>query len=136
MSRAPTGVEFYSGDSETFTWDQTTGRMTGWDSSVGSQQQIGTLTWNANGTLQSLQIKDTANNPNTQTCTYGYDDLARLKSGVCSGSLKSLGASLQLRRLRQHHQDRPFGLYRHRVRSLGLFEQSSVWFGVLLRRRG
>ena len=36
-------VHFYSNDSETFTWDQTTGHMNSWDSTVGTQQQMGTL---------------------------------------------------------------------------------------------
>ena len=51
--------------------------------SPNTKQQIGTLTWNANGTLQILQINDTANTPNTQTCTYGYDDLERVASATC-----------------------------------------------------
>jgi len=59
--------------------------MKTWTSTAGSKQQIGTLTWNANGTLQSLQINDTANSANTQTCTNLYDDLGRLSSNSCAG---------------------------------------------------
>ena len=59
--------------------------MTQWSSTAGSKQQVGTLTWNANGTLQSLQINDTANPTNTQTCTNLYDDLGRLSSNSCAG---------------------------------------------------
>ncbi len=61
--------------------------MTGWGSTVGSKQQIGTLNWNTNGTLQSQQINDQANSTNNQTCTYTYDDLGRASSGLCDGSL-------------------------------------------------
>jgi hypothetical protein len=43
----PNNVHFYSGDSESFNWDQTTGHMNSWSSYVGSLQQIGNLTWNA-----------------------------------------------------------------------------------------
>jgi RHS repeat-associated protein len=45
--------------------------------------QAGTLTWNANGTLQQLKITDQINNVNGQTCTYGYDDLIRIGSANC-----------------------------------------------------
>ena len=43
----------------------------------------GTLTWNANGTLNNLQINDNANAGNVQNCGYAYDDLARLASVSC-----------------------------------------------------
>jgi hypothetical protein len=48
----------------------------------------GTLTWNANGTLQQLGITDPFNSSNQQTCSYAYDDLARLASANC-GSIWS-----------------------------------------------
>src|SRR5208337_4111720 len=41
------------------------------------------LTWNANGTLQQMAIADNFNQSNAQTCSYGYDDLARLLSANC-----------------------------------------------------
>lgn len=57
------------------------------------QSVVGNLTWNANGTLQKLDIIDPFNAANTQTCKYGdpsanppvagYDDLGRLISGNC-----------------------------------------------------
>ena len=79
----PNQLQFYSGDSESFGWDANTGRMTSWTSTVGSLQQAGSLTWNANGTLQTMQINDSANTGNTQTCNYVYDDLTRLSSAGC-----------------------------------------------------
>jgi RHS repeat-associated protein len=58
--------------------------MTGWTSTAGSNQQTGTLTWNANGTLRQLGTNDTYNsNNNNNTCLYGYDDLVRLLSANC-----------------------------------------------------
>ena len=72
--------------SESFKYDANSGRMTQWASTVGSDQQIGSPTWNANGTLQSMQINDNANNANTQNCAYTYDDLARLHSVNCGAN--------------------------------------------------
>jgi hypothetical protein len=74
--------------SEGFTYDSNTNRMTqwssgAWNSGQGDNTQIGTLTWNANGTLQKLVISDTYNSSNGQTCTYGYDDLARVTKAYC-----------------------------------------------------
>ena len=69
-----------STDTEGFTWDPNTGRIATWSSSVGTGQQTGTLGWNANGTLGSLNINDSGN---IQNCAYTYDDLARLSSANC-----------------------------------------------------
>ena len=46
----------------------------------------GNLTWNANGTLAKLAITDPFNSVDTQTCTFGYDDLARVKSANCGSA--------------------------------------------------
>ena len=79
-----TSIVFPS-SSETFSYDPNSGRMTQWQSkNSGSGNQTGTLTWNANGTLQELAISDNFNSANAQTCSYGYDDLARLLSANCS----------------------------------------------------
>ena len=45
--------------------------------------QTGRLTWNNNGTLGQLQINDNPDPANAQTCTYAYDDLARIMSVRC-----------------------------------------------------
>src|SRR5664279_5552987 len=63
--------------------DGNSGRMTQWASTAGSNKQTGFLTWNPNGTLQTLAINEVPNSINTQTCNYGYEDLARLTSTNC-----------------------------------------------------
>lgn len=74
-----------AGGTESFTYDPNSGRMQTWTSTAtaGNKQQVGTLNWNPNGTLQQLVIADTANPLNNQTCNYGYDDLMRLQSAHC-----------------------------------------------------
>lgn len=81
----PTIVTFASLDSDSFTYDPNTFRMTQYKYTVGATPKtvVGNLTWNANGTLGSLGITDAFNAANTQNCTYSYDDLARLASGNC-----------------------------------------------------
>ena len=75
------------GGVESFQYDPNSGRMTNWTSDAGSNQQVGSLYWNANGTLQQLQINDTANLANTQTCAYTYDDLMRVASVKCGNGM-------------------------------------------------
>ena len=77
-----------TGDSESFQYDGNSGRMTQWSSIAGSNTQTGTLTWNANATLQRLVISDTYNSANSQTCNYSYDDVVRLVGANC-GSIAS-----------------------------------------------
>jgi RHS repeat-associated protein len=60
--------------------------MTQWQSTPAIGTQTGNLYWNANGTLQSLQINDSASPQNTQNCSYIYDDVARLKSANCGST--------------------------------------------------
>ena len=81
----PLSILPWAGGTETFTYDNNSGQMKTWTSTAtaGSKQQVGTLNWNANGTLQQLVIADTANPGNNQTCNYGYDDLMRLTSAHC-----------------------------------------------------
>jgi hypothetical protein len=49
----------------------------------GTQSVVGNLGWNANGTLASLGITDPFNTGDTQSCTYGYDDLVRVTKSNC-----------------------------------------------------
>lgn len=74
-----------TGDSDTFSFDFNTGRLTSYVFSMGAtpQTQTGTLTWNVNGTLQQLQTSDQINAANSQTCGFGYDDLIRITSANC-----------------------------------------------------
>lgn len=81
----PTQLTFPSGDSDSFTYDSNTNRMTQYKYTVNGQSVIGNLTWNANGTLGSLSITDPFNSNDAQSCTYTHDDLARLSSVSCSG---------------------------------------------------
>ena len=79
----PTAVNFGSSDSDAFSFDSNTGRMTQYQAKVGSYSMTGALTWNWNGSLYTLGITDTYTSTNNQTCTYQHDDLARLSSADC-----------------------------------------------------
>ncbi len=79
----PTIVTFASLDSDSFTYDPNTGRMTQYQFNVNGQSVTGALTWNANGTLQKLNITDPFNAANTQNCSYSHDDLVRIASANC-----------------------------------------------------
>lgn len=81
---ALTGVTFGSADSDSFSYDPNTGRMTGYTFSVNSQTDVGALIWNTNGTLNQLKITDQiTGTSDSQTCNYLYDDLQRLSSSNC-----------------------------------------------------
>jgi len=49
---------------------------------------VGSLGWNANGTLTSLGITDQIHSANSQTCSYGYDDLQRNATFNCGSSIQ------------------------------------------------
>ena len=72
-------------DSDVYSYDANTGRMSQFKFIVGATPQslTGTLGWNTNGTLGSLGITDQLNSSNTQNCSYVHDDLARVKSVNC-----------------------------------------------------
>ena len=76
-------VTLGSGDTQNYSYDLNTGRMTRYAATVGSTTISGALTWNANGTLASNNISDGYNNADTQNCTYTYDDFARASSVNC-----------------------------------------------------
>lgn len=78
-----TTVTFGSGDADVFSYDANTSRMTQYKFNINGQSDSGTLTWNANSTLQKLVISDAFNSTDSQTCTYGYDDIVRLASANC-----------------------------------------------------
>ncbi len=79
----PTAVNLGSSDSDAFSFDANTGRMTQYKANVGSYSMTGALTWNPNGSLYTLGITDTNQAANNQTCTYQRDDLARLSNADC-----------------------------------------------------
>jgi hypothetical protein len=56
-----TQVTYGSGDSDSFTPDSNTGRMTQYQLKMGALSDTGSLTWNPIGTLRSLAITDGLN---------------------------------------------------------------------------
>jgi RHS repeat-associated protein len=81
----PTSVALGSGDRDAYGYDPNTGRMSSYQFAVGAtpKYETGTLNWNPNGTLGSLAVTDQPYTADAQSCTYGYDDLARLKNASC-----------------------------------------------------
>jgi RHS repeat-associated protein len=80
----PTAVTFGSLDNDAFTYDPNTFRLTKYQFNVNSQPYSGVLTWNANGSLNGLNITDPFNSADTQTCSYQHDDLIRIANVNCS----------------------------------------------------
>ena len=75
-----------SGDTDAYTWDPNTNRMTQYQFTVNSTSLTGALGWNANSTLQTQNITNGFNSAGTQNCTYGYDDLTRVTSANCASA--------------------------------------------------
>jgi hypothetical protein len=83
----PTSVLIGSaGDSDSYTYDYNE-RMKSYTFSVNGTTDVGTLTWNANGTLQKLAIVDGFNSGGSQTCTFTYDDIVRILTDNCGNSI-------------------------------------------------
>lgn len=80
----PTQLNFGSGDSDSYSYDPNTNRMTKYQFNVNGQSFVGMLTWNANGSLASQQITDPFNAADNQNCTYQHDDLSRILSVGCT----------------------------------------------------
>lgn len=78
-----TQVSLGSSDSDSFTYDPNTNRMTKYTFTVNSQSLVGTLTWNSIGTLEMLAITDPFYGAGNQTCGYTHDDLSRIASANC-----------------------------------------------------
>jgi len=79
----PTAANIGAGtDKDTYSYNAL-GEMSQHQFFVGSQNNKGVLNWNANGSLGSLQITDGFNSADTQTCQFGYDDVARLTGDKC-----------------------------------------------------
>ena len=73
-----------SGDAENFSYNPSTGRITGFQMVVNGAADTGTLTWNSNATLGQMAISDgISDSTDSETCNYGYDDLARQSSVNC-----------------------------------------------------
>jgi len=78
-----TGITFGSSDSDSFTYNPNTGRMTEYTFNVGGASMTGALTWNAVGTLHGLTITDPFYAGGNQTCSYLHDDLIRVAAVDC-----------------------------------------------------
>jgi RHS repeat-associated protein len=96
-SSANTTVTFGNNDTDVYGFDSTTGRMNSFQFNVGATTKslTGTVGWNANGTLGSLGIVDQLNAPNSQNCTYAYDDLGRLAGKNSNGYSVDCGSNWQ-----------------------------------------
>jgi len=82
----PTQVNFASGDNDSFAYDPNTSRMTQYKFNVNGSSLTGVLGWNSDGTLATQNITDAFNSANTQNCSYGYDDVARLTGANCGSA--------------------------------------------------
>jgi RHS repeat-associated protein len=76
-------VTLGSNDSDVFNFDPNTFRLNKYQFNIGSQAVTGTLGWNANGSLGSLNITDPFSSANTQNCSYAADDLSRISQVNC-----------------------------------------------------
>jgi RHS repeat-associated protein len=80
----PTTINIGSStDEDIYGYSATTGNPSSYQFTVGSASNTGTLNWNTNETLGSLVIADGFNSADNETCTYIYDDVARLTSDQC-----------------------------------------------------
>src|SRR5260370_19243524 len=79
-----TGITLGSNDSDSFTYDNNTGRMTQYNYTLNGSSEITKLTSNANGSLKTLAITDPFNAGDAQTCNYSYDDLSRITPANCA----------------------------------------------------
>ncbi|MGB8524846.1 MAG: hypothetical protein WCD43_17925 [Candidatus Acidiferrales bacterium] len=86
VASEPTQVTLGSSDSDSFTYDPNTNRMTQYEFTVDAQSVIGKLTWNPIGTLETLAITDPFYGAGNQTCTYSHDDVSRIASANCGSS--------------------------------------------------
>jgi RHS repeat-associated protein len=84
----PTQITYTTSDTDSYTYDPNTGRMTQYKFTIGATPQsvTGNLTWNPNWTLSQLAITDPFNAANAQTCNYSHDDLVRIASANCGSA--------------------------------------------------
>jgi RHS repeat-associated protein len=79
----PTQVNLGSSDSDSFTYDPNSNRMTKYTFAVNGQSVVGSLTWNPIGTLETLGVTDPFYSGGNQTCNYTHDDVSRIASANC-----------------------------------------------------
>jgi RHS repeat-associated protein len=96
LTQVTYGTTGGAGDSDNFSYDLNTSRMNQYTFTVNNQSVIGVPSWNPNGTLGKLQIKqDPFNSANVQTCTYMYDDFVRIGGKDANGYSVDCGAAWQ-----------------------------------------
>jgi RHS repeat-associated protein len=88
VASQPTQITLGSSDSDAYSYDPNTNRVTQYQFNVNGQSVVGALTWSPIGTLESLNITDPFNSANAQNCSYTHDDLVRIASANC-GSIWS-----------------------------------------------
>jgi RHS repeat-associated protein len=94
--RALTGVTYGSSDSDSFGYDPNTGRPTGYVFNVNGATDSGSLSWNTNGTLASLNINDDIPGTNdSESCSLNYDDLGRVGGQDANGYSLDCGSKWQ-----------------------------------------
>jgi RHS repeat-associated protein len=84
-----TSISYGNGDSDSFGFDSGTNRPTSllYTITGNSPFTVTTnLTWNANWSLQQMQIIDTNDSSKNQICTYSADDLRRIASVNCGSN--------------------------------------------------
>jgi RHS repeat-associated protein len=79
----PTQINLGSSDSDAYTFDPNSNRMTKYTFAVNGQSVVGTVTWNAIGTLETLAVTDPFYSGGNQTCNYTHDDVSRIGSANC-----------------------------------------------------
>jgi YD repeat-containing protein len=78
-----TSVTFGSNDVASFSYVNVGQAMSKYQETINGTATFGSLTWNTNGSLKKLAITDPFNTPDSHTCTYVYDDSARVSSATC-----------------------------------------------------
>jgi RHS repeat-associated protein len=79
----PTQVNLGSSDSDSYTFDPNSNRMTQYKFSVNGESVVGSLTWNPIGTLETLGVTDPFYGGGNETCSYTHDDMSRIASANC-----------------------------------------------------
>jgi RHS repeat-associated protein len=88
-SSSATAITYGNGDSDSYTPDPNTGRVTGFTNAVtgtSAFNDTGTLGWNANGSLHSFGWVDGNNAALDQSCTYSSDALNRIAGVTCTST--------------------------------------------------
>ena len=79
----PATVSVFTSDSDSFTYNTTTGNMTNFTYKVGTPTLSGNISWNANNTISQLATTDGFFAAGTLTCADSHDDFIRLTKFDC-----------------------------------------------------